>query len=73
MSWRTFLDRAPTTSKAIAYGTPEMAFEIMCLFETSDVQSREILVMAEHEGGIVALGKTLEAAFDVLMQARELP
>jgi L-ribulose-5-phosphate 4-epimerase len=26
--WRTRLDRVPTTSKAIAYGTPEMAYEI---------------------------------------------
>jgi ribulose-5-phosphate 4-epimerase/fuculose-1-phosphate aldolase len=27
--WATLLDRVPTTSKAVAYGTPEMAYEIM--------------------------------------------
>jgi L-ribulose-5-phosphate 4-epimerase len=27
--WRTLLERAPTSSKAVAYGTPEMAYEIM--------------------------------------------
>ena len=40
--WRTRLDRVPTTSKAIAYGTPEMAYEIMRLFTVSDARSSEI-------------------------------
>src|SRR5258707_13973147 len=30
--WRTLLDRVPTTSKPVPYGTPEMAYEIMRLF-----------------------------------------
>ena len=38
---RTRLDRVPTTSKAIAYGTPEMAYEIMRLFTVSDVPKRD--------------------------------
>ena len=38
--WATLLDRAPTTSKSVAYGTPEMAYEIMRLFKVSDVRSR---------------------------------
>ena len=61
--WATLLNRAPTTSKAVAYGTPEMAYEIMRLFKETDVQSRKILVMAGHEGGIVTFGKNLEDAF----------
>jgi L-ribulose-5-phosphate 4-epimerase len=68
--WRTRLDRVPTTSKAVAYGTPEMAYEIMRLFTVSDVRSREIFVMAGHEGGIVTFGKNLEDAFDVVMRER---
>jgi len=68
--WRTRLDRVPTTSKAIAYGTPEMAYEIISLFAVSDVRSREIFVMAGHEGGIVTFGKNLEDAFDVVMRER---
>ena len=47
-----------------------MAYEIMRLFRVSDVRSRQILVMAGHEGGMVAFGKNLEEAFDVLMRAR---
>jgi L-ribulose-5-phosphate 4-epimerase len=68
--WRTRLDSVPTTFKAIACGTPEMAYEIMRLFKVSDVRSRKIFVMAGHEGGIVTFGKNLEAAFDVLMRER---
>jgi len=70
--WATLLDRVPTSSKAVAYGTPEMAYEIMRLFKVGDVRSRQIFVMAGHEGGIIAFGKNLENAFDVLMCARAL-
>ena len=70
--WTSLLGRAPMTSETVAYGTPEMACEIMGLFKETDVQSRKILVMAGHEGGIVAFGKNLQNAFDVLMCAREL-
>ena len=69
--WRALLDRGPTSSKAVAYGTPEMAYEMMRLFKTTDVQSRKILVMAGHEGGIVTFGKNLEDAFGVLMRERQ--
>ena len=68
--WRTLLDRAPTTSISVAYGTPEMAYEIMRLFKMTDVRSRKIFAMAGHQAGIVAFGKNLEAAFDVLMRER---
>jgi ribulose-5-phosphate 4-epimerase/fuculose-1-phosphate aldolase len=69
--WRTLLDRVPTTSKTIAYGTPEMAYQIIELFEVSDVRSKKLFVMAGHKDGIVAFGKSLEDAFDVLMRVRE--
>jgi ribulose-5-phosphate 4-epimerase/fuculose-1-phosphate aldolase len=64
--WATLLGHAPTTSKAIEYGTPEMAYEVRRLFKTTDVKSRKIFVMAGHEGGVVTLGKDLEEAFTVL-------
>lgn len=68
--WLRLLDRVPKTSEAANYGTPEMAREIMRLFETSDLRQRKILVMSGHEGGFVAFGRNLEAAFAVLMQER---
>jgi L-ribulose-5-phosphate 4-epimerase len=64
------LNQAPTTSNAVAYGTPEMAYETMRLFRVTDVQTRKILVMAGHEGGIVTFGRNLEEAFAVLVHER---
>jgi hypothetical protein len=69
--WKSLLDRAPTSSKGVGYGTPEMAYEIMRLFKAGNVRTRNILIMAGHEGGIIALGKNLEEAFGVLMRERE--
>ncbi len=69
--WARLLDCAPTSSKPFAYGTPEMAYEILRLFSVSKVRSRNILVMAGHEGGIVAFGKNFEEAFAVLMRWRK--
>ena len=69
--WRTLLDRAPTTSKRVPYGTCEMAREIIRLFKETDVRSRKIFVMAGHEGGIVTLGKNFEEAFAVLLRQRK--
>lgn len=69
--WAALLDRAPTTSKAVAYGTPEMAYEIIRLFEEGEVRSKKVFVMAGHQAGIVAFGKNLEDAFDVLMAVRK--
>jgi len=66
--WGALLNQAPTSSKTVEYGTPEMAYEVTRLFKRTDVQSRKILVMAGHEGGIVAFGRDLEEAFAALMR-----
>jgi ribulose-5-phosphate 4-epimerase/fuculose-1-phosphate aldolase len=68
--WRTLLDRVPTSSKSVIYGTPEMAHEIMRLFNVTDLRRRAILVMAGHEGGIVTFGRNLKGAFEILMRER---
>jgi len=66
--WAALLNQAPTSSKAVEYGTHEMAYELLRLFKDTDLQSRKILVMAGHEGGIVAFGRDLKEAFAVLMR-----
>ena len=68
--WATALNRAPTTSKAAAYGTPEIANEILQLFAHADAQRRKTVVMAGHEGGLLTFGRDLEEAFAVLMRER---
>ena len=69
--WAALLNQAPTSSKTIDYGTPQLAYEIMHLFKQSDVRSRKILIMAGHAEGVLTLGKDLEEAFAVLMHERK--
>jgi len=69
--WAAVLNEAPTTSKAAEYGTPEMAYDIMQLFTRTNAQTRKIVVMAGHEGGILTFGKDLEDAFAVLIRERQ--
>ena len=69
--WAALLNQAPTSSKAVEYGTPEMAYEVTRLFKITDVQQRRIFVMAGHEAGIVAFGRDLEGAFAILMRERK--
>ena len=68
--WRALLNQVPTSSRAVDYGTPEMAYEIARLFKLTDLRSRKILVMAGHEGGILAFGRNLEEAFGALVHER---
>ena len=68
--WMRLLGRVPTTSQAAAYGRPEMAYEIIRLFDVGDVRTRKIFVMAGHEGGIVTFGENFEHAFDILTRER---
>jgi ribulose-5-phosphate 4-epimerase/fuculose-1-phosphate aldolase len=68
--WAALQNLVPTTPKEMDYGTPEMAYAVQHLFDTSDVSNKKIFVMAAHEGGVVTFGKDLEEAFDVLMAFR---
>lgn len=65
--WSALLDKAPTTPKKVAYGTPEMAQAVQQLFERTDVKTKRIFVMAGHEGGLVTFGNDLAEAFRVLI------
>ena len=69
--WAAILNQAPTTSQAAEYGTLEVANEIIQLFRRTNMQSRKIVVMSGHEGGILTFGKDLEEAFAVLMRERK--
>lgn len=65
--WQNLLNQIPTTKKEVAYGTPDMAKEIFRLFQETNVQQQKILVMAGHEEGIIAFGKSLEEAGNILL------
>ncbi len=57
--WKKWKNKLPTTSKSIAYGTPEMAFGLQdCLKTISG--SKGIIIMGGHAEGIIAFGNDFE-------------
>ncbi|NQU99038.1 class II aldolase/adducin family protein [Candidatus Woesearchaeota archaeon] len=66
--WKRILNKVPTTSKDAAYGTPEMANEIIRLFRETDVKDKKILAMAGHEEGIITFGKDLTEAGNIMLE-----
>jgi hypothetical protein len=60
--WKELLGTVPTTSAEIAYGTPEMAYEIFRLFRQTEVATDKLFAMGGHEDGIVSFGGTLAEA-----------
>ena len=65
--WRELLHKVPTTNINAAYGTPEMAREILRLIRETDLPDRKIFVMAGHKEGIFAFGDTLDEAGEILL------
>jgi L-ribulose-5-phosphate 4-epimerase len=65
--WKKLLPFVPATHKAIEYGTPEMAYEIIRLFKETNVKEKKIVVMTGHEEGIISFGRNLDEAGEILM------
>ena len=59
--------RLPTTAANVAYGTPDMAYEVQRLYRSTVLPERPILAMAGHEDGIIVFGRTAEDAGSVLL------
>jgi ribulose-5-phosphate 4-epimerase/fuculose-1-phosphate aldolase len=60
--WKKLLETLPSTGKAVEYGTPAMAREILRLFEESDLIEEKIFAMGGHEEGVISFGKDLNEA-----------
>ena len=67
--WKRLLNQVPTTSPEVAYGTPEMAGEILRLYRDTALPQRKLLAMAGHEEGIISFGRDLDEAGAVLLDA----
>ncbi|MFP4424706.1 MAG: HAD-IA family hydrolase [Candidatus Woesearchaeota archaeon] len=65
--WKKFFGKLPTTSKSATYGTPEIAYELKRLYEQG-LREKQIAVLGGHKEGIVAFGKDLEEAYQVIMK-----
>jgi len=70
--WERLLDRVPTTSREVEYGTPEIAREMMRLIQdekrSSGTGHSGIIVMAGHKEGIVSYGRSLDEAGETLFR-----
>lgn len=65
--WRSLCDCVPTTDPSCAYGTPEMAEEIIRLCQQQETQEQKIIVMSGHEEGILTFGNNLKEAAKILL------
>ncbi len=65
--WQNYRNRLPTTRADVPYGTPSMAHEMWRLFRESRLSEQKILVMAGHEDGMIAVGRTLDEAASRLL------
>jgi len=69
--WEKYISNLPTTSPGILHGTPEMATEIANIVKTLIPGQDTILVMGGHEDGIIAWGKTTDAAGECILKYYE--
>ena len=60
--WDTCRNRLPTTREDVAYGTPEMGYEMIRLHKRSAIGGQGVVVMGGHQDGVIAFGPSLTAA-----------
>jgi len=71
--WKRLIDRLPTTSAQVPYGTPEMAHEFERLYRESDLAETGVAVMAGHDEGIVAFGSDIDEATRRILALEQSP
>ncbi len=64
--WDKYLNVMPTTKADVAYGTPQMAYEVKRLYNEGPMQKNPVMIMAGHDEGIITFGKDFKEAMDVL-------
>jgi len=64
--WDRHMNQMPTTNPEVAYGTPQMAYEVKRLYEDGPMKQNPVMIMAGHEEGIVTFGKNLKEAYEAL-------
>jgi len=64
--WSKLKNIVPTTGNDVPYGTVEMCREVERLYQTENLKSKQILVMAGHQDGIISFGKNEEEALKII-------
>jgi len=65
--WHRYINKLPTTSTDVAYGTPEMAREVSRLLKDHARPAKQLVVMGGHEEGVMAYGDSLGHAASILL------
>jgi L-ribulose-5-phosphate 4-epimerase len=65
--WDYYIDKLPTTKKDVAYGTPEMAFEIQRLYRESELPKVKAMVMGGHREGLISFGSSIKEASELIL------
>jgi ribulose-5-phosphate 4-epimerase/fuculose-1-phosphate aldolase len=68
--WHRLIDRIPTTSRDVPYGTPEMAREFGRLYRETDLAESRAAVMGGHDEGLVAFGRDIVEATERVLSLR---
>lgn len=69
--WQVLLNRLPTTSLTIEYGTPEMALSVGELANQINNKEEKIIVMGGHREGILCFGQDLKQATQQIITVYE--
>lgn len=65
--WEQLINQVPTTNISCAYGTPEMAEEIIRLCQEPQTQQQKVIIMSGHKSGILTFGRNLNEANQILL------
>lgn len=68
MPWKELMGKVPTTKPNVPYGTPEMAYEMLRLLRETSIRKQRMIVMAGHKEGMIAFGRNLDEAGQVIMK-----
>jgi L-ribulose-5-phosphate 4-epimerase len=68
--WSAWLNKLPTTREDVAYGTPEMAYEMIRLYKRNVIREQGAVVMAGHQDGVIAYGPSLADAAGEILKLR---
>jgi len=68
--WHRLMFRVPSTGYSVAYGTPEMARELVRLYRETEFAREGVAQMAGHEDGIVSFGNNIRNAAQRLLRYR---
>jgi ribulose-5-phosphate 4-epimerase/fuculose-1-phosphate aldolase len=60
--WAAWRDKLPTSREDVAYGTPEMGYEMIRLHKRRALGGQGVIVMGGHQDGVVAFGPSLAGA-----------